>query len=171
MGSDIPFSLLESTLFGWVEAGNEDPIPDDKLPTSRFVPSSVGQDDGSRISALDGEWIIAAPSGDDVDQDPTVWRIEYVRSDDIAGQLPGKVYIRLRYLDPSISTQGTGRELLTPEAGTSLSNGGRTISLNAALDIKALLQSSSLSALMSLVTGYPDSWKCNLGRVVRPHRR
>ena len=49
----------------------------------------------AELVRLDGEWIIAAPSGDDVDQDPTVWRIEYVRSDDIAGQLPGKVYIRL----------------------------------------------------------------------------
>ena len=163
VGSDIPFSLLESTLFGWVEAGNEDPIPDDKLPTSRFVPSSVGQDDGSRISALDGEWIIAAPSGDDVDQDPTVWRIEYVRSDDIAGQLPGKVYIRLRYLDSFNVDTGNRSRVIDTGSGYLTSNGGRTISLNAALDIRALLQSSSLSALMTLVTSIPNPGSATWG--------
>ena len=126
-----------------------------KLPTGRVVPSSVGVDDGSRISALDGEWTVGAPSGDDVDQDPTVWRIEYVRSDDIAGQLPGKVYIRLRYLDSFNVDTGNRSRVIDTGSGYLTSTGGRTISLNAALDIKALLASTSLAALMSLVTAIP----------------
>ena len=165
MGRDIPFSLLESTLVGWVQAGNEDPIPLAKLPTGRVVPSSVGVDDGSRISALDGEWTVGAPSvdGDGEDQDPTVWRIEYVRSDDIAGQLPGKVYIRLRYLDSFNIDTGNRSRVIDTGSGYLTSAGGRTISLNAALDIRALLQSTSLSALMSLVTAIPTPGSATWG--------
>ena len=97
-------------------------------------------DDGSRISALDGEWTVGAPSGDDVDQDPTVWRIEYVRSDDIAGQLPGKVYIRLRYLDSfNVDTGNRSRVIDTGSGYLTSSSGGRTISLNAALDIQGFV--------------------------------
>ena len=268
---------MASTLVAWVEEGNDDPVPFAKLPTSRFVPTSVGVDDGSGISALNGEWVVGAPSGDgtsiitpaeyeriggpvsygtdnqanvpstdwrdyewlacvfkrtqdSVDypfaflthlldqegeievpleqnariqifavansdsigfgnlsgitgspansdtievwgykpphetpaavgnaesQDPTVWRIEYVRSDDIPGQPGGKVYIRLRYLDTFDPDTGNRTGVVDTGSGYLTATGGRTISLNVALDIRALLAQASLAALMTLITTVP----------------
>ena len=122
---------------------------------------------------LDGEWTVGAPSvdGDGEDQDPTVWRIEYVRSDDIAGQLPGKVYIRLRYLDSFNIDTGNRSRVIDTGSGYLTSTGGSHHLPKCCLGHSGFVAKYILVGPNVPGDGYPYSGECYLGGMVWPHRR
>ena len=84
------------------------------------------------------------------------WRFDFVRGEDTADPIAaaGKVFIELRYLD-SYDSAGTRTNVQDVGAGFLSADGSRVLSSSGALDVKALLAQSSVSAVMALVTSLP----------------
>ena len=88
-----------------------------------------------------------------------------MRGEDTADPIAaaGMVFIELRYLD-SYDSAGTRTNVQDVGAGFLSADGSRVLSSSAALDVKALLAQSSLSAVMELVTSLPTPSNAFWGR-------
>ena len=159
LATDIPWTKLDGTLAAWVRRTNTDVIPDTKLPAARLLPSPAGIADGQIAKVQSGAWAIGTDEAGAGASGAKVWRFELISG---SGAQSEDVFVRLKFID-TFSDTGVRTNAQDLGTGYLTAAGTRTISQNAALDIKTLLGITSLAALMNRVTALPTAGDATWG--------